>query len=181
MFRHGSVCHFGLSFPKCGEPSMRLSFRSHSSFSAISIPVTVSHRLIGILLPVLGSMAIANSSPSLNWALAIKKVVFGNSSQFGNLLPVLGGKWSDLCLMVLKNSAPSGEPTHGSSVSFCLSFSESGLLFAFNVLITSVRVLNSFPSSVLIEAFFKRFVLITVEMMSTSRFCIMHEESDSME
>ena len=160
---------------------MRMSFRSHSSCSAISIPVKVSHRLIGMLLPVSGSMAIAKSSPSLNWALAIVKVLSVNSSHFGNLFPLLGGKWSDLCLMLLKNSAPSGEPTHGSSVNFCFNFSESGLLLAFNVLITSVRVLNSLPSSVLIDAFFKRLVLMTVEIINPSKFCIMHEESESME
>ena len=122
------VCHFGLSFPKWGEPSMRIPFRLHSISSAISIPVMVSHRLIGMLLPVSGSTAIAKSSPSLNWALATMKVASGNSSLVGNLCPVLGGKWSDLCLIVLKNSAPSGEPTHGSSVSCFLSFSELGVV-----------------------------------------------------
>ena len=71
---------------------MRMSFRLHSSFSAISIPVMVSHRLIGMLFPVSGSMAIDKSSPSLNWALAIMKVVSVNSSHFGNLLPALSGK-----------------------------------------------------------------------------------------
>jgi hypothetical protein len=74
------ICHFGLSFPKWGEPSMHIPFRLHSISSVISIPVMVSHRLIGMLSPVSGSTAIAKSSPSLNWALATMKVV--SSSNF---------------------------------------------------------------------------------------------------
>ena len=52
------VCHFGLSFPKWGEPSMLVPFRLHSNCSVVLIPVTVSHKFIGILLPVSGSTSV---------------------------------------------------------------------------------------------------------------------------
>jgi hypothetical protein len=139
------VCHFGLRHPKWGKPSMRMFFLLHSNSSAMLIPVMVSHRLMGMLLSLSGTVAFAKSYPSLNWALATVNVIFGNSSKSGNLFLMSGGKWSDMCQIVLKNSAPSGEHTHGSSVSFFFSYSELGLLLSFNAFMTSVRVFNSFP------------------------------------